>query len=274
MRALLLLFSIIFIGNPQTKNDLVRQNLKGRVKKVTHCQFPMSYGIIDTPWSTTYIFKYDEHGNQVADEDYTGGSLLKGLGKLNHKHIYKYDEHGNQVEVLEYNGDYKLSQRIVYVYDDSGRRIERRNYSPEEVLWRRSVFKYNSLGQQSEVDKYDADSDLIEQFTYRYDEKGYLMAESCYVHRIKDTVTYKALQSGDREKAQNTVVRLDYFKQYTYDDSGNRVTEINNMYGAPIPFTNTYKYVGYDAEGNWLRQICIGEKGKQTNIVDRVIDYY
>lgn len=270
MKALVLIMGLFVFGHSEIKNDLSRQNLKGKVRTVIHCQFPVFYGQIDTDWSTIYVFKYDERGNQVEDADYTGGSFITGFGKLNHKRIYKYDDNGNQTEVYEYNPDGTVSQKVVYEYDNNGNRIGRKNYTPDGKLWRRSVFKYNDRGQQVTCDKYSADSVLLEQLTYKYDEKGNMAAELLYVYRLNDTSDKRKIYDPSDP---NKVVRLDYVKTFSYDDSGKKIGEVNNIYGTSFPFTTAFKYAQYDTAGNWGREEFI-ENGKPTNIIERVIEYY
>ncbi len=273
MKVFMLLTGLFLFTHPGVRNDLTRQNLKGRVKSLTHCQFPVFYGKIDTNWSTIYVFKYDELGNQVEDADYTGGSLLTGFGRLNHRRVYKYDANGNQTEVFEFKADGSLQQKVVYEYDADGKRTARKNYNPDGKLWRRSVFKYNDRGQQVECNKYNEDSVLLEQFTYKYDTKGNQVGELLYVARISDTAGYSTKPFQSDTVGNSRVVRLDYVKAYTFDDSGKKIQEVNNTYGSTFPFTTTYQYAGYDAEGNWLRELFI-ENNKPTNVIDRVIEYY
>jgi hypothetical protein len=269
MKVLLLFLGLLFAAKAEMKNDLVRQNLKGRVKRVTHCQFPVVNGHPDTVWSTTYIFSYDENGNQVTEEDYTGGSLLSGFTTLNHRRLYQYDDLGNQTVVLEYNDKGQLTQKVLYHFDSAGRRTARYNLGADGRIWRWSVFKYNDRGLQCGVDKYSADSMLIEQLTYHYDTKGNLAEELLYIDRFTDTVGVRRAGSPDSAK----VMRLDYMKQYTYDDSGKKMTEFSNLYGSSFPFITVFSYAAYDTAGNW-QQETLRENGKVTSIVDRIIDYY
>ncbi len=276
----LILFSgfLLFFGsgsdNTARKTDLQRQQLKGKVKRLINCQFPILVnGKADTIWSTIYIFTYDEQGNQVADEDYTGGSIASGFGKLNHKRTYTYDEHGSQAGVTEYNAAGDISQRVVYKYDEHGNRTERCNYKADGKLWRRSVFRYNDRGYLASCNKYDGDSTLLEQFTYRYDVKGDLVEELLYVNRIKDTVGMRRDLAKPDDTMRSKVVRLDYMKMYAYDDSGKRVKEQSMPFGATTPFVTIYRYTSYDSAGNWLRQYS-GPESQYTNITDRIIEYY
>jgi hypothetical protein len=66
---------------------------------------------------------------------------------------------------------------------------------------------------------------------------------------------------------------VDYIKEFSYDDSGKEVLEVNHIYGTTFPFTTSMRYVQYDTAGNWVREEFM-EGGKLTNIVERVIDYY
>ncbi|MCD6012923.1 MAG: hypothetical protein K0Q79_2785 [Flavipsychrobacter sp.] len=272
MKFILLTGLWLIAYNAGAQNDITRQNLKGRVKSVTQCQYPVARnGVIDSFNALVYVFRYLENGNQYEDDDYVGGSLYGNHGRLEHKRLYKYDETGRQTEVEEYKPDGKLHQRVVYKYDEQGNRIERCNYDPKGELWHRSVFSYDEKGNRTECSKHDAHGELREHYTYSYDAKGRLAMEQ---HMV---VSRSKIEAKDKDKppfsAANAERMMDYVRTFTYDDSGKLVGQMDNMSNFRVPFEVSYFYEHYDATGNWLRQVRVENKRK-VSITDRLIEYY
>ncbi len=270
MRLLLLIGLGLMAQGAKSQGYKAGHDLKGRVKSVTQCQYPvLRDGRIDSFNTIIYVFRYQENGNQYEDDDYMHGSLYGDHGRLGHKRLYKYDETGRQTEVEEYLADGKLSQRVVYKYDEKGNRTERANYSAKGELWHRSVFGFDEKGNKTECSKYDARGELREHYTYRYDAKGNIVMEQHVV------VTRTKREEDDKQpfNAVNAERMMDYVKTYTYDDSGKLIGQLDNMSNFSTPFSVGYEYENYDAHGNWCRQVRI-DNMKKTGITDRIIEYY
>ncbi len=272
MRLLLLIGLGLIVQNAKAQSDIARLNMKGRIKSVIQCQYPvMNTGHIDSFNTILYVFRYMENGNQYEDDDYLGGSLYGDHGRLQYKRLYKYDETGMQTGVEEYSPDGKLHQRVVYKYDEKGNRIERLNYNAKGDLWYRSVFGYDELGNKKECSKYDLQGELREHYTYSYDAKGNLLMEQ----HVMVSRNREAAKDGDKQSfsATNAERMMDYVKTYTYDDSGKLVSQLENISNFRLPFDVSYCYENYDATGNWLRQVRVENK-KKVSITDRLIEYY
>lgn len=263
MKSILIIIGFLLLNAGKGASDVQQQKLKGHVKTLTNCQCPIRWdGKSDQAGCIIYVFRYNEQGNQIEDNDYVGGTLLTGYGKLNHKRLYKYDLEGNQTEVEEYDADGNLNQKVVYTYNESGLRTERRNYTAEGSLWRRSVFGYDSNGNRTECTKYDAEGTMSEDYTYAYDLNGNIVLEQHILIRPR--------KKEDGVQGEKT---MDYVKTFVYDDAGQMTKETDNMGRFRTPLETDFKYENYDAEGNWLKQITI-EDGKQVSVTDRIIDYY
>ncbi len=270
MRLLLLIGFGLMAQCARSLGDRTQHGMKGRVRSVTQCQYPVFRdGKIDSFNTIIYVFRYQENGNQYEDDDYMRGSLYGDHGRLGHKRLYKYDEAGRQIEVEEYTGDGKLVQRIVYKYDEKGNRTERNNYDAKGALWHRSVFGYDERGYKTECSKFDAQGQLREHYTFSYDAKGNLAMEQ---HAV---VTRSRREEDDTQpfNAMNAERMMDYVKTYTYDDSGKLTGQLDNMSNFRVPFEVSYEYDNYDVMGNWCRQIRIENK-KRVGIIDRIIEYY
>jgi hypothetical protein len=90
-RFILLPTLLLIFQSAIAQNELTRQGLKGKVKMLTNCQCPVRKdGTADTSGCITYQFKFSEAGDQTEDNDYSGGNLYNGFGRLNHKRIYTY----------------------------------------------------------------------------------------------------------------------------------------------------------------------------------------
>lgn len=273
MKAIALIAAFLFFS-PENQNDLARQKLKGKVRSVTNCQCPVKKGgVVDSNGCTIYVFKFGETGNQVEDNDYYGGSLYRGLGKLNHKRIYKYDGEGRQSGVDEYNPDGTLNQKVVYKYDDAGNRTVRENYTADGQLWFRSVFAFDEKGNKTECTKYNPDSVLLEHYTYSYDEHGNMVMEQHVTMRSKNSEVSKEDKKKERTDLFSGMKMIDYIKTYVYDDSGLLTSQMDNISKFSFPFETDFTYENFDAAGNWLKQVST-EYGKPVSITERIIEYY
>ena len=261
---LLFLFQSVF-----AQNELRRQGLRGKVKLVTNCQCPVNRdGTTDTIGCITYQFRFNENGDQIEDNDYSGGNIYNGFGTLSHKRIYKYSA-GRQNEVEEYLPSGKLVQRVIYVYDDEGNRTERNNYLPDGNLWSKSTFVYDAKGQKTECTKFNSTGDMTEHFSYSYDANGNQVMEQHITLGNKNKPDYK----NARDIEPTTDRTLNYVKTWRYDDSGKVISEMDNMGGIPQPFETFFNYAEYDGAGNWLLKEDV-ENGKIVSTTRRIIEYY
>lgn len=271
MRTLVSGLILLILYLSHGKNDLIRNGLKGRVKRVTQCECPMKKGKIDTAQCGVLVFSYNDNGNLYEDNDYVNGSIYKGFSELNHKRLYKYDDNGNQAEVDEYDPDGSLNQKVIYRYDQRGNRTERDNYLKNGRLWRRSIFSFDDHDLQTECAKYNADSQLVEHYSYSYDTAGNRIMEQHVIMRSRNAEADK--RTGITLTPQNPERLTDYIKTFVYNDSGLLVGETDNLSNFPYPFSTSYMYGNFDANGNWLKQTIIQE-GRPTSITERVIEYY
>lgn len=170
-----LLFSCI---GKKTKNFLVTENLKGKVKVITESFFPLEErdGKLQkgTMWFKT-CYSIDENGNKKEWTEYNADGTLrwkaiskyiyksmetectgyKQSGEVDWKSVYKYDNKGNKIEEEEFNATGNKNFKIVYTYNDKGVKTERAFYTGDAALYSKSTYTFDENGNQKEEDVYD-----------------------------------------------------------------------------------------------------------------------
>ncbi len=240
-----LLFS--FIGNPH-KNDLTKENLKGKVRILKESEYPVkidSAVIKNGGLESVDIFTYNKSGNQVEE-------------KMNY-----YDG---------VNWDWVLSSK----YNDKGYKIEDKKTCVnntgsdkfttymKDANWKRS-YVYNNKGEvidPGSASKYDAKGNMVEniygdedgehKFTWKYDNSGNVTQENEYM--ADDTIpSSKCI--------------------YTYDSIGNNIEKDEYTSDGRLNRKWLYKYEDLDKEGNWLKQTEYFNDNIYT-VRKRAIEYY
>ncbi len=133
---LIILSSLCFNSFAQKKNDLTKENLKGKVKslKITKYKAIDKFGeIIKGKKEDAYHILYNEKGNKTEVSHY------KPNGNLDYKGIYKYNERGNLIEDSFYKSDGRLDCKSVYKYDERGSQIEVSHYKPDGSLRNKEI---------------------------------------------------------------------------------------------------------------------------------------
>lgn len=192
----------------QKKNDLQRQNLKGKVKSVK--QF--SYEVVE---------KF--------------GEITKGINigwSEDDNSLSLYDDKGNLIEENLYNYDRILLLKYKNQYDDKGNLIEGNWYNPDGTLGFKSKYQYNDKGNKIEENWYDSDGKLIGKVKVQYDEKGNVIEETRYNSNGKLSSKSKYLYDDEGNKIEENWYNADgilgskYKYQYKYDQQGNWTEQI------------------------------------------------
>src|SRR4051812_20795883 len=94
----------------QVKNDLQRQNLKGKIKTLTEYEYQLAPDRKDS---------------------------------LKWKAISNFDEKGNIIGFATYSEDQQILSRSVYNYNDSGRLVDVQRFRADGILNAKTIYKYD-----------------------------------------------------------------------------------------------------------------------------------
>ncbi len=176
----------------KSKNFLVTENLKGKVKTMTETFYPIEekdgkfeqgkmwfkacYKVDEagkkTEWvelnadSTVRWKAISKYGAGNREEECDG---YKPDGSLDWKSVYKYDENGNKIEEEETNAGGVKNYKIVFVYNQQGVRTERYFYTADGALYSKSAYVFDNAGNLQEEDVYDKDGTLKTKTVSKYD---------------------------------------------------------------------------------------------------------
>jgi len=266
------------------KNDLQKNNLKGRVKNITeHCYYAKEKNgkLKKLKLSYWVIYKYDSLGNQLLESEYDNEGFYDG-DTTNTTYRYKYDTKRNIIE--KYQGNDSLFQdseiKFICKYDINRRKIEEDNYW-NLTLDFKLFFKYDTKGNMTEEDDYENGNLLVDKMLYSYDSIGNMIEEIHFT--FPSEVGYK--KKGEDKNffkydSNRNLIELfscnlkDTFLEYSkkYDNKNNQIKYTVYNENNTFQSSTEYKY-DYDKTGNWIREIDF-EHNKPTMITERVIEYY
>jgi hypothetical protein len=193
----------------KVKNDLTRENLKGKVKSI-ESRF---YNVVDDPSSTV-------KGTEVSSRKITTQYDVKGNTteyiSLNTHDVpypsrtYKYDERGNCIEIVFPQQDYyPESKNTDFKYDELGNQIEYKSYDMSGSLKLKWKNKFDEKGNKIESKSYTKGifGSLTNRTTYQYDEKGNVIEMSNYLPN--SSLNYKLTYKYDKfDEKGNWVSRV------------------------------------------------------------------
>lgn len=274
-------FFLFSFGGTKHKNDLQRNNLKGRVKATTELWYPvnMKSRKIDTLPEKT-IDTYDSIGNLLSSIIYQqDGKIFCGSsftydkpkrliiekyfdGESTRFRIIKYDNNLNWVIQDGYSKNKILEDILVRKYDSLGNEIEEMDFFETIHV----VGMYDSAGKvvgQSESDSLHKDSIVgmqdvdssweCSKWVYKYDFLGNRIEEDSYLNDT-NKLSYKTINKYDDKNNQIQVCGYE-------EPSG-------KLHGRYI-----CKYANYDKEGNWTKKVRL-HNNVVEGITKRTIEYY
>ena len=102
--AILSVLRLVSCKQSEKKNDLTKENLKGKVKSIKETTYEAveKFGQIeksDVLYDRSYFTIYNEKGNIIEKNHYEFD------GRLGYKVTYKYDKKGNKIEENYYDSD-------------------------------------------------------------------------------------------------------------------------------------------------------------------------
>lgn len=176
-------FFLYSCSQSKVKNDLTRENLKGKVMTLTET----AYSIIEKSgevqkgnFVSKFNYKYDNKGDKIEEK------LYNPDGSLTQKSTYEYDESGNQIVESRYNSTGSLTQKFTYEYDNNGNLSLGNGYNSNGRLWGKFRYAYDDRSNLIEESMYNQDNKLSWKFTYKHDDKGNQI-EMNYYNYIQDT---------------------------------------------------------------------------------------
>lgn len=262
-------------GN-KTKNDLAKNNIKGKVRTITESQYSgiEKFGEAQKK-SLVYkkIYTYNHNGNLTEECTY------KPDGSLKIKTNNKYDEKGNLTEENNYSPDKNsfFNYKCIYKYDEKGNRTELNNYNFDGDLHYKQTYEHDDNGNLVGEKHYNPDGSFRDNpITYKYDDNSNVVDEK---HNNADgtvsaQITY-IYDNNRKNTEQNFFVneKLFWHGIYSYDENGNVVEEIYLNPDNSIRKKMIYKYSNNDKEENWTMQLIFFDNILEL-ITERVIEYY
>lgn len=220
------------------KNDLEKENLKGKVLSVITIQ----QDTITAKIITKEIATYNNDGNLVSKIRYD--SLFKG-DTASTRISYEYRNH-RLVASVKYHTEKKSAVRSAYSYHTLENEVEQRDYSFHgDSLLGSSVSKYDEAGNIIKCTTYDGHNHMAMQTYYKY-SRGNLVSE-------------------ERKPVNGTA----YAITMAYDAMDNKMSETMPDASGGL-HTVIYHYFNYDKQFNWQ---SMDEPDKNGWITKREISY-
>ena len=145
----------------EIKNDLTRNNVKGKVKKIKGTVFEVEEALGGPQKGNikqNINIQFNEDGNKTEETSYNSD------GELQSKYKYQYDKDGNITERTSYNLDGELSYKIQYHYDEYGNDIEKISYNADGIRVgkiKKYHYEYDKLDNWIVLTEYSVDKLLL-----------------------------------------------------------------------------------------------------------------
>jgi hypothetical protein len=239
-------------GDNERKNDLTKNNLKGKVKSVEKTVYDAveKDGEIEKS-SLNYkrTERYNKDGYMVERKAYKSDSSLKDVCK------FEYDTKGNLLEQIFTDEDGKYACKIAYKNNSNGMMIEEKLLSPT-----------NKNAISTTTHKYDKKGRLIETIDWWTYKKSKAMWKYVLEYNEGGKISKETLYKDDRGRIREWENTL-----YDYNENGDKIKEVvKSTKFDPSHYTFSYEY---DKVGNWTSRTKFFQ-GEPSEIVERTITYY
>jgi antitoxin component YwqK of YwqJK toxin-antitoxin module len=234
----------ISIGFAQVKTDWERDELKGKVKRITveRITFTEKLGKLEESRDTEYVKRYDDQGKAIDEQNYADGMPSTKI-------VFDHDEAGRPIEENHLDRGGNLEQKDVYAFDSNGNITDDTSYDSSGILISKDVFKYDEKGRPISWTLYSDDGKIVEKAAFSYDAKG-----------------NQTDSDGNRRIKQ-------------FNSKGWEIKEVDYAADGSITWTRTYEY---DEKGNWIKNIATQKGSKFGEVEDepgglsehRTIEYY
>lgn len=290
MKNVFLLLIVVFVScNGQTKNDLQKLNLRGKVKSMTEIEF----NTIEKDAKFNTIGELDEYRREekgITIFDEKGNEIEKNLYSYNLKRFdfvskSDYDGEGKKITWKSYDnyGDFKYGDHFRYItkysYDVKGNQIEEKKckrYYNNNNPCIAERFYFDVDGNKIEGNKREGFVVLTDLLKNDYDEKGNKIEEKKFNTNGKlASVTkydYDTRRNLIEEKSYYDDGIRDYMKKYVYDERNNLIE--SKLYYRDEKLIEVIKSV-YDEKGNiiGLKSNSIYWANKYQNAVENADGY-
>lgn len=259
LRILKIIVILFFIScnnqNTEIKNldnDLIKENLKGKVKSYTQATYNAEEKFGETqrykrPKEDEYFKKeFNEMGNIISELHYYKN------GEKRYKTIYEYNKDQNLI--YKYDtiiGVYdKIKPIEKYKYDKNQNLLEKMKFN-KGILWYRRLYEYDRKG------------NLVSDALIK---KGKTSKKKVYTFE-NDRVIHYVAYDGDGEQKNKT--------EFKYDDNGNIIEKITNWKGGDVTKSfldkngNEIKYISYNSSGfiEMKREFKYDNDGNQIELL-------
>ncbi len=220
-----------------------------------------------TVWEYTYEF--DEKGNltktfkngtlfeeYVIEENGDETKICYGReGSVNSKEKYYFDENKKVVRIDTYDTD-TIEEYAEYSYDDAGNLLRENYYKEDEsgrYLNRYFDYRYDENGLLEGKASYYCNSEegdeWIQSESYSYDENGFLIERRRHGYEGADEIEeYTYDESGNRISVRGTEIYGGW--DYTYDANGNMLTETHYTSSGEVSYWYEYTYLDQSTPEN------------------------
>ncbi|MCD6013038.1 MAG: hypothetical protein K0Q79_2900 [Flavipsychrobacter sp.] len=234
--ALILLLVCPFVKK-DIKNDLQKEQLKGKVKTVTYFEWNDT-----TATNPRLIYVYDGSGNEIGRKYFMGESVIDN---------YSY----------QYKGQQKIEERTVswrteFSYGANSELLESKRYKVEDgSLMERMIFMYDVQGNDSITISYGGSGAMNYRMIIQIAENG---------DRVETSYT-----------ASGNIEQRDEFK-YDTDGSPKEHYSYSNHFNSEFSERQEFYYYEFDKAGNWTVRKCVMIRGDIRDEIPekRAIVYY
>lgn len=292
------LFQFQFLISASPKTDLMKWELKGRVKELTETKFSLG----NVMQKTRNIVWFNKQGNIREELEYD--SKGKYIGKTS----YKYNSKQQLIEQKVFYSDGSLASSKSFRYSADNKLVSEDEFTkgenPNENRNRKINYHYvasdsgmitnrvdafgrlvsksvttNTLLSKITEYKYNTDDSLFVKYTFRYDNKENLI-ESCYYSAdgnldMKDTYIYNEKQQL-KEKigylSKNIILKLPIRQTFAYNLHNDLEEVLEYNANGSLAAIISYEYV-YDKVGNWIEKKT-KKNDRQESVSKRIIAYY
>lgn len=188
----ILAIMLLAFSNEKVKNDLVRANLKGKVKSIIEYDYETAQK--DVIIQKAYLnrkreYSYDKKGMELEE------SMYNSEGILQLKYKYAWETNKKQIQETTYSINGNLSNKTIFEFDEQGNKRDGISYGSINTKY---TFKTNTQGEIIEqiistesaefllkfTNNYNSNGDIIEKISYNSD--GNISTKSIFTHQEYD----------------------------------------------------------------------------------------
>jgi len=245
---------LLFACNQKTEkkllqlSDAAQENLKGNIKQVETNTYTVdstgNIGGMDT--CCNYVEEFDDNGfsRRYVTKD--------AKGNVKSEQSFTHNDKGLFTGMTTMTNNKKTSSMTVEIDKDDKYSVAKTFDSADKMDSYYDGITTNEFGQVTSATQHNPDSTLKGSFTSKYEKQFFIGTES------KDStgkVTYasnvKLNDKNDQDQLTETTTNKDSTKTTV----------------------TTFKYDGWDDQGNWTQQTTYNDKGKPVKIIKRIITY-